>query len=716
MLFQDGCRLILDRVAADGFTKVVWINVREEAVLFVKGVPYTARVRAKLNENDLVPGLTGHTIQVLEASLKNSLMEQLELRNHAFEYWHEPTPLVNELAVETIAPTDVHTLPELMEALQHPTIESITFHRIPIDRENFPEQDVVETFVDLVQRADMHTAFVFNCQMGRGRTTTAMTVAYLKWSVMQPDSVVEVPDGLPMTRAHRSLTLDPNTIDYALGTFKVILALCETLEQGTHAKAWIDAAIDDCAAVYHLRRVIEECRQRSMAEAKPAKRSFYLHRACRLLERYFYFIMFGQYLLEAHVQSFSSWLQLHPDLFRLLDDLGGATYPSSKVLHNNILKFDHFPGLSRLPLVLGANVPNYRQLGGMPLFGTAQCLELGIVDVLAHLRDVLGHRRVIWINLREEVVLYVAGKPYAVRKRDDVFHNVEYPGIEVDEITAIEATLKTELIAKVQASNGLFMHLCEPQPLITAERFDAIQPETDIKTLEEVYAAAKHQGFDVRYARIPVSDEIAPEEKDLDDLVRLLVPIFRAEKSGAVDGHTAIVCNCQMGRGRTTTALVCMYMLRAVVMGQVTLGDGHKTRFHNIDALVSLLENGATSLALVDEAIDTADHVQNLRECIDQCREMTKEVGLPSAKQDYFMQRAMNYLERYFYLICFASYVLEQHATNFEVLFVNWMRTRYGGALYALLDNLCFGTEGDDHVSSLRWRWRRKRKLVNRLE
>jgi hypothetical protein len=78
--------------------------------------------------------------------------------------------------------------------------------------------------------------------------------------------------------------------------------------------------------------------------------------------------------------------------------------------------------------------------------------------VIQHLHT-LGHSRTIWINLREEVVMYVAGRPYAVRNLDDVFHNVEYPGIEVNEIQSIEATLKQELIAKVRKSNGLFMHL-----------------------------------------------------------------------------------------------------------------------------------------------------------------------------------------------------------------------------------------------------------------
>ncbi|OQR88957.1 paladin [Thraustotheca clavata] len=680
---EKGFHRILDQIAADGFSDVVWINLREEAVIFVKGIPYTARGSAKLNENDLVPGMTGHTIQILEASLKNSLMEQVA--ENPFEYWYEPSLLVNELACETAAPSDVQTLPEIMSMLSHEKIPHIQYHRLPIDRENFPEQKIVEKLVDLVQNADPETAFLFNCQIGRGRTTTAMVLAHMAWHIQQPECVVLVPDGLPMTRTHRSLTIDPSTIDYSQGTYKVILALCDTIEQGQQSKAWVDATIDECAVLYNIRTVIEESRQKSMEEAKPAKRSFYLHRACRFLERYFYFIVFGEYLLEAQVKSFSSWLQIHPELYRLLDDLGGATYPTSKVLHNNILKFDHFPGLSRLPLTLGPNVPNYRQIGSAPLFGTAQCLEQGIQVVLEHLTHAIGHAQVIWINLREEAVLYVAGKPYAIRKLEDVFTNVEYPGIEVDEIRAIENTLKDELITTVQQANGLFMHLVEPQPMHTEERFEAIIPDTDIRTLEEAYEIAQLHGYNVRYARIPVSDEIAPEEKDLDDLVRLLVPIFTEELSTPIDQTTAIVCNCQMGRGRTTTALVCIYMLRAVVVGDVNLesldqpkeNTAYRTRYTNIDGLVELLENGKESLELVDMAVDATDHIQNLRECIHQCREMTKESGLSSKKQDFFMHRAMNYLERYFYLVCFASYVLEQHQNGFEELFVSWMRTRF---------------------------------------
>ncbi|KAF0696921.1 Aste57867_12367 [Aphanomyces stellatus] len=75
----------------------------QEAVIFVDGLPYTTHRPGKSNENDLVPRMTGHSINVLEASLKNSLMDQLTHTDHNFEYWHEPT-LCNELAVELVDP------------------------------------------------------------------------------------------------------------------------------------------------------------------------------------------------------------------------------------------------------------------------------------------------------------------------------------------------------------------------------------------------------------------------------------------------------------------------------------------------------------------------------------------------------------------------------------------------------------------------------------
>lgn len=651
------------------------------------------------------------------------------------------------------------TLPELYEstgvAKHKDTIQSLEYRRIPFERENAPEQGDVEMLIKLMEdtRNDGTTAFVFNCQMGKRRTTTAMVIARL---ICQRNSV----DMKTLTPEEEEMAENRN----GSGNFAVIREVQTRLKYGPEAKRWVDTAIDECALICNIRSVIHEYRDLSNAEAKPAKRSYYLHHAMSFLERYFYLIVFGAYMLETHQTesaeepapdsetedthpSFSKWLQQHPNLFRLLDDLGGVRYKSDKVLANCVLKMDHFFGIARIPFELTPNVPNYRRIANEPIFGTAQCLEQGIVDVVDHLRDEFD--RAIWINLREEAVIYVSGRPFCVRHQDDLMVNVEYPGIEVDEITAIEQQVKLELQAKVYKDNGLFMYWYEPREMVNDETMEHINPQTDVKTLTEVYELATQQTeFDLRYARIPVSDETAPEEKDLDDMVRLLLPAFMNElglqlpseenNSPQKKKKTAVICNCQMGRGRTTTALVCVYMLRVVLedsaSSQPSLlkeilsarSAGHRRQsaavigdFVVIRKLLKTLDNGSDCKLLVDYAIDQCEHMQNLRDCISQCRDLAVDRDLPSSKRDFFMLRAVNYLERYFYLVCFASYLLEEREHFFRrSLFVTWMNERYGSALYELLDNLCFEEEigAETHVSSMRWRWRRKRKLVSRLE
>ncbi|ETL89699.1 hypothetical protein, variant 1 [Phytophthora nicotianae] len=754
---QEGIQMILSQVAADGFTKVVWVNLREEAVIYVNGRSFTARRSAMLNENDLVPGLTGHKIQVLETSMKLSLQEELKVADNQFEYWEEVALGENELIEDTAEPENVLTLPELYESAEvakyQDAIQSLVYRRIPFERENAPEQGDVEMLTKLMEATenDGATAFVFNCQMGKRRTTTAMVIGRLICQRNTLDiNALTPPEEIPENQN-------------GSGNFAVIREVQTRLQYGREAKVWVDTAIDECATICNIRSVIHEYRDLSNAEAKPAKRSYYLHHAMSFLERYFYLIVFGAYMIEIHQKnsgeepapdtdedthpSFSKWLQQHPNIFRLLDDLGGVRYKSDKVLANCVLKMDHFFGIARIPFELTTNVPNYRRIANEPIFGTAQCLEQGIIDVIDHLRDEFD--RAIWINLREEAVIYVTGRPFCVRHQDDLMVNVEYPGIEVDEITAIERQVMLELQDKVRKDNGLFMYWYEPREMVNDETMEHINPLMDVKTLTEVYEDATQQTeFDLRYARIPVSDETAPEEKDLDDMVRLLLPAFMNELGLQLPSDesnpaqkklkTAVICNCQMGRGRTTTALVCVYMLRVVLEDSASCkpsllkeilgsrGAGHRRQsaaliadFVVIRKLLKTLDNGSDCKLLVDYAIDQCEHMQNLRDCISQCRDLAMDRDLPSSKRDFFMLRAVNYLERYFYLVCFASYLLEEREHYFQrSLFVTWMNERYGSALYELLDNLCFEEEigAETHVSSMRWRWRRKRKLVSRLE
>ena len=58
------------------------------------------------------------------------------------------------------------------------------------------------------------------------------------------------------------------------------------------------------------------------------------------------------------------------------------------------------------------------------------------------------------------------------------------------------------------------------------------------------------------YVRVPIADETAPEEQDFDQLVDELAGLA-ADGSERAKATTALVFNCHMGRGRTTTGMVC---------------------------------------------------------------------------------------------------------------------------------------------------------------
>ncbi|XP_028790985.1 uncharacterized protein LOC114746870 [Neltuma alba] len=83
-----------------------------------------------------------------------------------------------------------------------------------------------------------------------------------------------------------------------------------------------------------------------------------------------------------------------------------------------ILKSDHFPGCQnkRLsPQIEGA--PNYRQADSLHVHGVAIPTIDGIQNVLKHIGAQIGGRRaqVLWINLREEPVVYINGRPFVLR-------------------------------------------------------------------------------------------------------------------------------------------------------------------------------------------------------------------------------------------------------------------------------------------------------------
>jgi len=288
------------------------------------------------------------------------------------------------------------------------------------------------------------------------------------------------------------------------------------------------------------------------------------------------------------------------------------------------------------------------------------------------------YKRVVWINLREEPVIYVGGMTFAPRDKDTLNINLEYLlGIEGLDLEAMEGRLKADIIASSKEQKGKFTYYTQNATMGNdLQEMTIIPGSNSLKTLREMYDELRMDyKFNVDYYRIPITDELAPEEKDFDELITVLKETMP---------NTSVVFNCQMGRGRTTTGLVCAFLMSQIMTGDwVPKGRAYidyenpnfeRGEYQVVLKLITALPDGELVKAQVDEAIDACEAMQNLRSAICECQK--KQVAAASTDKqgpEFWQKRGLNYLERYWWLIVFNAY-LRKHAPSFRCLFSEWMK------------------------------------------
>lgn len=346
-----------------------------------------------------------------------------------------------------------------------------------------------------------------------------------------------------------------------------------------------------------------------------------------------------------------------------------------------ILKFDQYPTLQNERLserIAGA--PNFRQVEGTEVYGVAQPTVDGIRAVLD--RTGAKERTVMWTNMREEPVVYINGRSFSLRDISQPFENAhQFDGSSTEQTARTEQQLKAEVLAEAQANGGrLLLHGESATGDVTSEWVE-ITPES-VKTTQEVYDGLKAEGYQVDFARIPVTDEKTPEVGDLQALTRRL---------GGVSADTPQIFNCHAGRGRTTTAMVASQLIQ-----RATPPQSADKPFHRIDSvradikeqgryergdyrrilsLIKNLDDGVAAKSETDQVLDQTEHMQNLRTDINKYRERSLS-SQDAGSAEKAEARGLDYLHRYHTLITFNQYVREQAPEGFKVPFEQWLEAR----------------------------------------
>jgi hypothetical protein len=140
---------------------------------------------------------------------------------------------------------------------------------------------------------------------------------------------------------------------------------------------------------------------------------------------------------------------------------------------------------------------------------------------------------------------------------------------------------------------------------------------------------------------------------------------------------SAIIVNCQLGRGRSTLTLVLIMLIQSWLRAggrrgvfSHTKGEAKSVSYQVINNLLRVIRHGREIKITVDSAIAQCNEYQDIVDSIEDARQRAEDAGAAGDKQarEAFIDQGMGSLRRYFFLIKFAAYLNETEADTWKGL------------------------------------------------
>ncbi|NXD14668.1 PALD protein, partial [Nothocercus nigrocapillus] len=716
----NGFRQVLQKIQKEGHKECVFFCVREEPVVFLRVesdfVPYTPRGKENLHEN-LHSLQRGIRVENLELAIRKELHDFAQLSEGTYYVYNDIEHFKDEPhAVRIQGEEDVHVTEEVYRRPVF-TQPSYRYHRLPLPVDGAPLEAQFDAFIQFLRSPNVlllrepgrpPPALLFSCQTGVGRTNLAMAMGTLV--LLQHKGATPKPD-LP-----QAAKTPPRE------RFRVIQAFIEMVPKGQQMVEEVDGAIACCSemhdmkeAVYEYKKKLEGIGEDYQIQGNSTK-EYFLQRTLQSLERYFYLIAFNYYLHEQYplgfALSFSRWMCRHPELYRLLANMNVSELSVTAELltkGTRVLVADERFSPDVLSTVKEMSVANFRRVPKMSVYGTAQPSSKALGNVLRYLTDgKRKHSHILWINLREEVVLEGNEQIYTLREPGSLEQLITVPASSPEQLEKLESTLKNDLLK------------CQKWLEVYLEAEKQMKLFKSCSTTREVFSQQKNTCQGLTYRRIPIPDFCAPKEQDFDRLLEAM------KSSLAEDSRAAFVFNCHSGRGRTTTAMVIAVLALWHFNGIpemsedeiVSVPDAKYTKgeFEVVMEVVQLLPDGHRMKKEVDMALDTVSETMtpmhyHLREIII-CTYRQGKAAKEERERQILKLRSLQYLERYIYLILFNAYLHLEKKDSWQRPFSAWMRQVAAGAgVYEVLNQLGFGElerAEAPALRQLRHRWRER--------
>ena len=245
-------------------------------------------------ENLVFTGITTKRVEAMEKTLKEDAEKECSKFENKLLIHSESDTGNLEAEWEEITNNKIKTCYEAYcdafnaATSTNPSIECI-YHRLPVTDETAPAPSIVDTFVALFESNSTDSVFIFNCQMGRGRTTTGMVI-YALWKRKCGLCEIESEQNEDKKKKCKNALID--------GEYNAVLALLRILPQGKQAKKWCDEVIDVLSHMQNLRKAIYQMQLRGDKAVSDKSKTLINERAQNYLQRYLMLIAFTSYLLN----------------------------------------------------------------------------------------------------------------------------------------------------------------------------------------------------------------------------------------------------------------------------------------------------------------------------------------------------------------------------------------------------------------------------------
>ncbi|XP_039628731.1 paladin-like [Polypterus senegalus] len=385
--------------------------------------------------------------------------------------------------------------------------------------------------------------------------------------------------------------------------------------------------------------------------------------------------------------------------FQIHDDILKANYTVGRISDNMpehylvqgqyFMVQDVYSKADVLNTTGSCGAPNFRQTkGSYPVFGMGQASFNGFKQVLQMLQ-LQGHKEIIFFCIREEPILFLHSEndfvPYTPRRKENLHENLHSLGKDV-KVENLEITIRKELCDFAQLNENVYYVYKDIEHFKDEPQRVTISCEEDIHVTEEVFKRPVFTMPSYRYLRLPLPMEGAPLEEHFDTFINTLREspslLHCRDNSRPLP---ALLFSCQVGVGRTNLGMILGTLVMYQVKGApeaAKLSEGtclsQKCQFQIIRNFISAIPNGVQIIDEVNTAIAECSEMHDIKEAINENKKKLKGIGEDykiqgSSTKEYFFQRTLQGLERYFYLIAFNYYLHEQYPLSFAQNFSKWM-------------------------------------------